>query len=948
MATISADANFDAAARTAGEAFTINQNATLTIRTDTRYHKNAPAAGAGAVSSFTMTAATGGRCLIDGTQAWQIPYDGGTGNVPALGSTVTGLTSGATGELMNVSSAISAAPTAAGAAMPATGIVKLTTKSGTFQDNENLQVTGVTFAVVNSATGGKRSFIEVIMDDLATFTIGRAQKFQTTADWYEVDVTTSGARGQQVQLPNYGGGANTYYPGIWIETGVGTDVYEFWPAVLAGTGSPWATANMGTDARAKFVQCLASGIIRIGSDGTNNLGDLPVSGCKMRIPNILCWSCATASRASNSVPNGTLATRPDFVTTNAGQVDIDGMIGHWQVNLSQAYSVSLKRIALFDQFTITECATVVVLENGGNGGYTVAADIPGIVLTSNFAGVTATDWKAGRSGTIGANDWAWNVQYCFNVALTRCHFQHRVVRANAAAYALYLAYCSDVALVDCVAVGNCVYMLACSRITITGQQYADNYVGTSSATGAPSGVIQAINRTSDLVVDGFNWFTSVANVHPDLSILYVLAAVNVTMRNIGTLASPLSAGSSNAMLYVCNDAGNSSNLRFQRVYFDLVATTFLNAANSTKGVVIENCSGNNTVAKNLVSAVLNQQVYNTRLAGLAPASTASIYGSIFYHHFTSSSAGRLGLVPSEPTAEMAPYVTTNFTSSATGVSGFNSSNGVALVNSGDYVIFEFQRWIIGIDSFQNVAPTVTTSTNLLVEYQIDTGAGWNGTWKTFNATNLSGETVDEVAGFRFKIKISATATNAANLLTVLYCLTNSNAAAQGQQYPLDTVAVAVTALDASTSAEIEAARILLRASSGATVTITRSSSTATVTHTAHGYRSGAKVVISGAAEGEYNGLKTITVIDANSYSFTVSGTPATPATGTITSYRVVLDTTTDVNGLCSADIELTTATLAVVGTARRASSAPYYKPSPLSGTITSAGLSLTTFLVGDA
>ena len=188
-----------------------------------------------------------------------------------------------------------------------------------------------------------------------------------------------------------------------------------------------------------------------------------------------------------------------------------------------------------------------------------------------------------------------------------------------------------------------------------------------------------------------------------------------------------------------------------------------------------------------------------------PASTASIYGSIFYHHFTSTSAGRLGLRFNEPTAEYASYVTTSFSTSATGTSGFNSGEGLALINSGDYAIFEFPYWIKGIDSLQNSAPTITTSTNMTIEYQIDTGAGYGGTWKTFNASNLSGETVDEVAGFKFKIKCTASATAAANILTILYCLTSSNAAAQAIQYPLDTFLLTLTGFQSGSDVVVYAA-----------------------------------------------------------------------------------------------------------------------------------------------
>jgi hypothetical protein len=63
--------------------------------------------------------------------------------------------------------------------------------------------------------------------------------------------------------------------------------------------------------------------------------------------------------------------------------------------------------------------------------------------------------------------------------------------------------------------------------------------------------------------------------------------------------------------------------------------------------------------------------------------------------------------------------------------------------------------------------------------------------------------------------------------------------------------------------------------------ITRASTTATVTATAHGFTSGDQVNIRGAVQTDYNGDFIVTVTDANTFTYTVSGSPATPATGTI-------------------------------------------------------------------
>ena len=62
--------------------------------------------------------------------------------------------------------------------------------------------------------------------------------------------------------------------------------------------------------------------------------------------------------------------------------------------------------------------------------------------------------------------------------------------------------------------------------------------------------------------------------------------------------------------------------------------------------------------------------------------------------------------------------------------------------------------------------------------------------------------------------------------------------------------------------------------------ITRSGSTATVTSTAHGYTTGDWVEHFGMTQTEYNIGATVTVTDADAYTYTVAGTPATPATGT--------------------------------------------------------------------
>lgn len=232
--TLTTTANFDEAALTGlnnGETITINAGA-MTINSDCRWGQNAAVFG-----GITISSTLGGSVTITGSTVWEIAFDASTGNVPttnAYGSNgVTGGTSGATGELLRVWATGSLTPSASGGAMPASGWIKLRTKTGTFQDNETITLPGGATVTVNSATGGKRSWIHVVGVEAATATIPRLGSFTVTGDWYELG-TTSGADDQTFQFP-----VADACPAIWVETSAGSGVYEPW---LNG-GSRWGTAT---------------------------------------------------------------------------------------------------------------------------------------------------------------------------------------------------------------------------------------------------------------------------------------------------------------------------------------------------------------------------------------------------------------------------------------------------------------------------------------------------------------------------------------------------------------------------------------------------------------------------------------------------------------------------------------------------------------------------------
>lgn len=124
----------------------------------------------------------------------------------------------------------------------------------------------------------------------------------------------------------------------------------------------------------------------------------------------------------------------------------------------------------------------------------------------------------------------------------------------------------------------------------------------------------------------------------------------------------------------------------------------------------------------------------------------------------------------------------------------------------------------------------------------------------------------------------------------------------GQVNVIQTVPIKVIVKDIISLELLENAQVLIEADSGGdlpyrdAVSITRSGTIATVSHTAHGFVTDEYAVIRGANELDYRGQHQITVLDNNTYTYVVSNSPTTPATGTITSTALIINETTDSSG----------------------------------------------------
>ena len=210
MATLTANAYLDDAARTSNEAFVLN-GATLTIRTDTRWHANSPASMTGAIGAITGSTSLGSGYVIDGTKVRWLAYDTGSGNVPAVGTTIT--QGGVSGYILGVWADYTSAPTAVGASMPTTGFIKFREVTG-----GNYSAGALTGIGANATGADTTGWIEVAAIQLANITLYKlGYGVEYKGDWFYLD-NTNGSRGQIIQCPTNGGGNDTTILGVEIET----------------------------------------------------------------------------------------------------------------------------------------------------------------------------------------------------------------------------------------------------------------------------------------------------------------------------------------------------------------------------------------------------------------------------------------------------------------------------------------------------------------------------------------------------------------------------------------------------------------------------------------------------------------------------------------------------------------------------------------------------------
>lgn len=608
---------------------------------------------------------------------------------------------------------------------------------------------------------------------------------------FYTQICTSGNSNQTIQLP--APLTNTYYSGIFIETAKGSNTYEYYPAtgLPAGTGS----ASVGTEsARGKVVWMSTQGLIRIGHDGTNVNGYVPVSGCKIRVGNILLVNtlkAATTGAAANAIPNTTLATRYDF-TASGGTVSIDKCVMSWYPLFASPYSVSMTNFSVSDSMQISECVTPLTISDGGVGCTDATRTNIALVLSLCFAGGNFTNTKFSRNTSAAAVNTA-TITDCFDFNFTNTVFQTWPFRGNASGGRITFLRLNNSNFTNTTTIGNCVSLQTCSNINLTSNVYIDVAGGTTTST-VGTFAFQSTANSINVLFDGLT-FGGISNVHPYLAIFNLLAATqNVKMRNIGSAASPLSMGSANQCGSLCQTGANSgvSNVEFKRIYFSdqragtaMVATaTFDNSMNK---VVFDNVwTGANTGAGFASLNTLMRGVGNT---AVLTAGNAAQYGTHFADFFTSSTVGKISILCNEKTISE-PSASSYTIDNLGQYSGFDSLGSFIMINLNDQITWNLPL-IKGHLSFPTTIPVVATgtlTTNIDLFYDIGQGVSgaFTGTYQNLLYQRPGG------GGANGSTNVTMTSTTGVNINDYIYG-TNIGVGAKVQSITNDTTIVSTVA-----------------------------------------------------------------------------------------------------------------------------------------------------------
>jgi hypothetical protein len=782
--TISVDTNHDAATgRAAGEDFTINSGATLTI--DSMPHLT----GSGILGDITIS---DGTLHIDGSRTYEVDYSGGSGTLPSVGDSITWNAGADTGKVIRLNSGNNVS-----------GVLTLTKDVGEVTpDDADALASGGWTADVDTVVNG---FLIIYGEDQDWGSVDARSTLRITGASYQIGIGT-GADGQTVTLPHTG-----HQPAILVETGSGTGIYQWWFRVNTTASAVFydAIADFGNTYESGFVfsQTFGSSTVTFG---TSTNGGVPPSGARILIPNVHIGT-TTVGSPTTEVNSATFAAHIGVVSPNTNlNVEIDWLNGSscyvdfrgtnttnvsnscWGLSTTNAFIQKVNATVVLDN-----CA-IVHGSHGVAGGY---QPLTALTVIDNVGGITMNNCLI-YHGSNANNQAAFLLTTMANIAFTgTCKVVSNQQDENTM-YAIRGTTASNLTAETLICLGGPLGVLTGSN----SWEIDELVYGIPPGRGVTEqNMVNAIIHTASkgLIVQSGSFATGGAK-HGTSNIFLLTDSDDVTIRNFGSPTSKINGGA--RALAPINLAGITANCLFQRIYYTNVnSTQFSTMLNSVADITFENCGSDYADEIELdASRVIAKGIHG---GSGAPDSSTGVEGddinvlaTIFLDYFKSDTTGAVGLIFQDRGQKHLGDVAI-----VAGTPIWNGLGDLLMRTSGDQVIYTFPYLIKGHTGFANLAiqtAGVNATTNHTWEYDIDTGSGFSGSWSTINGANLSAETIS-AAGFRFKVRITCTTTNTGNAIKGFAARTTTTLAAQEANfYPLETVALTLAANVSLFGAEI--------------------------------------------------------------------------------------------------------------------------------------------------
>lgn len=722
----------------------------LIIDCDSRYAPNSSQT-TGPIGNLTVSSTVGGNLNVTTEFTVMIPFtdnSGGLGTVPTYGVPISQGT--ATGVLLCVmSDRMGGLTYASGTLIPTSGWMKVRVV------NNGFTAGAITGFDVTATASPEQGWIQLVGVKDRTQSHARLGTMSFRGDWINVG-TTSGVRGQTVQLPHFTADTRTDYPGIEVESSPGSGTYDFWPNV----GQYFTTTNCSTDSRSRFVYISVTGQVTFGT-GLDALpcGDLPVAGLNIRIPSIILQECDVTNLQTNVEPWRNMGNRYESSFINAGLANLSKVTGTWYWNILQAYSCYIRDVHVCDNILIGEIGTQVDIDNLHQGSSTATAEYGsnGIVIQQCYAGGVIGRMTWVRSRAASTSGYAAIIVNCYggwNIdALRGGH----VGVATAVSGAIYLNTNGPMVINELTTFTKRTLIQAADGLKIKKYIYADNCVGTTP-TNIGSRAVELVAMCRNVEVENIQNWPGVANCHPYLALFFANTTQNCSLRFCGTPSVPYNAGTVNLMAYIFDDGGNNSNLMIQRNWMTALRSGLHGGTNTTNTLT----SVNNyqvDASKTVGPQQLNSQVHGNRFnAGGVPNSYSAVYGNCMWDGFTGDTTTRAALILVEKTSYNTDAYQITY-----GLPRFTGAGRLAMLVAGDQIVWTWPWKILGWTGLASFARQGSNVANFTYEYDLDKGSGFSGTWKTFSTANLTAETgLDPVAGFRPRVRITCAISSTTN------------------------------------------------------------------------------------------------------------------------------------------------------------------------------------------